>query len=88
MTAAAVLGLTVGHVIQVESEVVIVKSVNRTANTIDVVARGAGSTSAAAHADTTAFTVIGFAGRDLDLKNVESISEGYKRLFKLCSDCF
>lgn len=75
MTAAAIKGLTVGHVLKIESEVVQVKSVNRTANTIDVKGRGLGGTTAAAHADTTAFTVIGFAGLDSDLKNVESISE-------------
>ena len=38
-------------VIKVEDELVVVKSVNRTANTIDVFQRGHGSTTAAAHAD-------------------------------------
>ncbi len=75
MTAAAIKGLTVGHVLKVEDEVVQVKSVNRTANTIDVKGRGLGGTTGAAHANATAFTVIGFAGLDSDLKNVESISE-------------
>jgi hypothetical protein len=75
MTAAAIKGLTVGHVLKVEDEVVQVKSVDRTANTIDVKGRGLGGTTGAAHADTTAFTVIGYAGLDADLKNVESISE-------------
>ena len=75
MTANVLKGLTIGHVLQVGNEVVIIKAVNRTANTIDVYARGAGSTDAAVHADQTAFKVIGFAGNDLDLKNVESMSE-------------
>lgn len=75
MTAAGVNALTVGSVIKVESEVVVVKSVDRTLNTIDVWARGAGGTAAAAHADGVAYTVIGFAGNDTDLKNVESRSE-------------
>lgn len=75
MTAGAIKGLTVGHVLKVGSEVVIVKSVDRAANNIDVYARGAGATTAAAHADATAFTVVGYAGADTDLKNVEAISE-------------
>jgi hypothetical protein len=52
MTAAAVAVLTVGDVLQVENELVIVKSVDRGANTIDVFGRGHGGTSAAAHTDT------------------------------------
>lgn len=75
MTAAAVGILTVGDVLEVESEQVVVSSVDRSANTIDVVARGHGSTSAASHSDTTAFTVIGKAINDTDLKNVESFAE-------------
>lgn len=75
MTAGAIKGLTVGHVLKVENEVVVVKSVNRAANTIDVYGRGEGSTTAAVHADEAAFKVIGFAGNDTDLKNVESVTE-------------
>lgn len=75
MTAAGVKGLTVGHVLLVGSEQVIVKSVNRSANTIDVFARGAGGTTAASHTAGAAFKVIGFAGQDEDLKNVESVNE-------------
>jgi hypothetical protein len=73
--AASIAVLTVGHVLKVGSEVVVVKSVDRTLNTIDVWARGAGGTTAAAQADTTAFSVIGTAINDVDLKNVESFAE-------------
>lgn len=75
MTAASVVGLTIGTVIKVDSEVVVVKSVNRSANTIDVFARGAGGTTAATHATSAAFSIVGYAGRDVDLKSVESVSE-------------
>lgn len=75
MTAAACKGLTVGHVLEIGSERVIVKSVNRTNNTIDVLARGAAGTTAAAHTAGAAFKVVGFAGSDTDLKNVESVNE-------------
>lgn len=75
MTANAVNILVVGSIMKVEDEIVVVKSVNRSAFTIDVWARGAGASAAAAHADTKAFTVEGSAGNDTDLKNVESRSE-------------
>ena len=74
--ASAYLGpLTVGTVIKIEDEIVVVKDVDRSAYTIDVFERGAGSTTGAAHVDTTAYTVIGHAGRDIDLRNVESKAE-------------
>lgn len=75
MTAAAVGILTVGDVMQIENEQVIVSSVDRVANTINLFGRGHASSTAASHADTTAFTVIGKAINDTDLKNVESFSE-------------
>ncbi len=75
MTSTAIGILTVGDVLEVGSEQVIVKSVDRGANTIDVWARGHAGTTGAAHADTTAFSVIGKAINDTDLKNVESFAE-------------
>lgn len=75
MTQAACAVLTVGDVLEVGSEQVIVKSVDRTAYTIDVFDRGHGGTTAAAHADQVSFTVIGTAINDTDLKNVESFAE-------------
>ena len=74
MDAAALIGLTAGHVLQLGSEVVVVKSVNRTANTIDLFSRGAGGTKAAEHAANSTFKVIGFAGSDELLKDVESFN--------------
>jgi hypothetical protein len=75
MTAAAINVLTVGHILEVGSEQVIVKAVDRSANTIDVVARGHGSTSGAAHVDGVAFSVVGAAINPDQLKNVEGFSE-------------
>lgn len=75
MATAAIGILTVGMVLKVEDEVVVVASVDRTAETIDVVSRGFGGSTAASHTDTTAFTVIGTAINDTDLKNVESFAE-------------
>ena len=75
MSAAAVKGLTRGHVLEIGSERVIVKSVNRSNNTIEVFARGAAGTTAAAHTAGAAYKVVGFAGNDTDLKSVESVNE-------------
>lgn len=88
MTADAVKGLTVGHVLKVGDEVVIVKSVDRSANTIDVLARGAGGTTAAAHSAGAAYSVIGFAGEDEDLKNVESVNEKTAAYQNYCQTIF
>jgi len=57
LPAAFIALVTVGDVVKVESKHVVVKSVDRTANTIDVWKRGSGGTTAAAHVDTTAMTI-------------------------------
>jgi hypothetical protein len=68
-------GLTVGHQLRVDNEIVVVARVDRAANTIDVQGRGMSGTTAAIHAADTPFMVLGFAIRDIDLKNVEGVSE-------------
>lgn len=73
--ASSIAGLCIGHVLKVDSEVMVVSAVDKSGNTIDVFARGAGGTTAATHSTGAAFKVIGFAGRDVDLKNVGSVSE-------------
>lgn len=71
----ALAGITIGHVLEIEGEVVIVSAVDRAAGTISVHGRGAGGTTAAGHDSGTSFEVIGFAGNDTDLKNVEAMHE-------------
>lgn len=76
LDSGMIAGLTVGHVLQVNGgEVVIVKDVDRSANTIDVYERAAGSTTAATASSGTVVKVTGFAGADTDLKNVTAMSE-------------
>ena len=77
LTVSAALAnvITVGNVLKIGSEVVVVKSVDRSANTISVFSRGAGGTTAATHAIAAAVDVVSHAGNDTDLKNVESFSE-------------
>jgi len=73
VSASAAKSLTVGHVMKIENEYVIVKSVDRENNTIAVWARGAGGTTAAAHDAATPFKVVSYAGADIDLKNVTGV---------------
>lgn len=68
-------GLTVGHVLEIGGEVVIIKDVDRSSGSVTVHARGAGNTVAKTHANGTAFRVIGFAGNDEDLEKVEGVTE-------------
>ncbi|MCD8295005.1 MAG: DUF5309 domain-containing protein, partial [Clostridia bacterium] len=75
VSSEALAGLTIGHVLDIGGEVVIVKGVDRAAGTISVHQRGEGDTAVASHAAGDAFDVIGFAGDDADLKNVESVTE-------------
>lgn len=77
VAAEALLGLTVGHQLQfgTDGEVVVIKSVDRNAGTIDVYSRGAGGTKAAAHNSGDRFDVIGSAGSDDDLERVEGFNE-------------
>ena len=46
--ASSIAGLSIGHVLQVDSEIVILKAVDKAANTVAVHARGAGGTTAPA----------------------------------------
>ena len=75
MNATAIGIISIGDVLEVENEHVIVSAVDRSANTIDVYGRGHASTTAASHADNVAFSIIGKAINDTDLKNVESFAE-------------
>jgi hypothetical protein len=75
IAAAYLVGLSIGHVLKVDSEVMVISAIDRSGNTIDVHARGAGGTTAATHTTGAAFSVIGFAGRDADLKNVTASNE-------------
>ena len=74
-SATALNGLTIGHVLDIGGEIVVISGISRSAGTISVYKRGDGGSTAAAHSSGAAFEVIGFAGNDTDLKNVESMTE-------------
>jgi len=73
LTVVSSVGLIKGLVLKVEDELVVVNSITN-ATTITVVARGAGGTTAAAHS-AKAYTVIGSAINDIDLKDIGSVTE-------------
>lgn len=61
ITSGTIDRITVGDILLVDSEIVVVKSVDRNANTIDVYERGAGDTSGATHTTSTVAQIIGSA---------------------------
>lgn len=75
VTEAFAKGVTKGHVIRVGGEVMVISSVDRTNNDITVLKRGDAGTTAAAHSAGDVIEVIGFAGSDTDLKDVEGTHE-------------
>lgn len=73
LPVVSTVGLIKGLVLSLGTEIVVVKTVID-ATTIDVVARGAGGSTAQAH-NGVAYTVIGSAINDIDLKDIGSVSE-------------
>ena len=61
ITSGTIDRLTVGDVLLVDSEIVVVKSVDRSGYTIDVYERGAGDTTGATHATSAVAQIIGNA---------------------------
>lgn len=75
INADTLKGLTIGHVLEIDGEVVVISAIDRSAGTVSVYRRGDGGTTAKTHESGAAFEVIGFAGSDDDLKHVESVNE-------------
>ena len=67
-------GLIKGLVLQIESEVVVISAIE-SATKLGVRERGTAGTTAATHAAAVAYTVIGSAIDDQDLKDISSVSE-------------
>ena len=64
ITSGTIDRLTVGDILLVDSEIVVVASVDRSGNTIDVYERGAGDTTGAQHTGTITCKIIGNAHRE------------------------
>jgi len=74
LDVTSTVGLIKGLVLKVESEYVVIASVT-SATKLVVVARGSAGTTAATHAAGVAYTVVGSAINDEDLKDIDSVSE-------------
>lgn len=59
ITAGTIDRVTIGDILLVDSEIVVVSAVDRSGNTIDVYERGAGDTSGATHTTSTVAKIIG-----------------------------
>lgn len=76
--------ITVGDVLLVDSEIVVVKAVDRTGNTIDVYERGAGESSPVAHGVATlTIKVIGNAHEEGKV-DAEAMAEGTTKFTNYC----
>lgn len=84
VSALTIDRITIGDILLVGSEVVVVKSVDRTGNTIDVYERGAGESAAAAHGVAEVIAkVIGSAHREGKVDG-EAIAEGTGKVTNYC----
>ena len=74
VTSGTIDRITVGDILLVDAEIVVVKTVNRGANTIDVYERGAGDTAGATHATSAVAKIIGSAHEEGKV-NGEALAE-------------
>ena len=85
VSSATIDRLTIGDILLVESEIVVVKSVDRGANTIDVYERGAGDSTAVVHPHDATYTakVIGSAHEEGKVQG-EAMAEQTNTLTNYC----
>lgn len=83
ITAGTIDRITVGDILLVGDEIVVVKSVDRSGNTIDVYERGAGDTSGATHATATVAKIIGSAHVE-GTANAEAMAETTGKVTNYC----
>ena len=87
ITSATIDRLTVGDILLIEDEIVVVSSVDRSGNTIDVYERGAGDSTGAVHTGTLTVKIIGSAHVE-GTANAEAMAEttgkvtNYTQLFE------
>jgi len=87
ITSATISRLTVGDILLVESEIVVVSAVDRSGNTINVYERGAGDTTGVAHSGTITAKIIGSSHVE-GTANAEAMAEttgkvtNYTQLFE------
>jgi len=83
ITAGTIDRITVGDILLVDSEIVVVKSVDRTGNTIDLYERGAGDTAGATHSSAATATIIGNAHIEGTV-DAEAMAEQTEKVSNYC----
>jgi hypothetical protein len=83
VTVGTIDRITIGDILLVDSEIVVVKAVDRTGNTIDVYERGAGDTNGATHTSATVAKVIGNTHEEGKVQG-EAMAEDTGKLTNYC----
>jgi hypothetical protein len=83
ITSGTIDRITVGDILLVDDEIVVVSAVNRGGNTIDVYERGAGDTTGATHTSATVCKVIGSAHVE-GTANAEAMAETTGKVTNYC----
>lgn len=83
ITSGTIDRITVGDILLVDSEIVVVSAVDRSGNTIDVYERGAGDTSGATHTTSTVAKIIGSSHVE-GTANAEAMAETTGKVTNYC----
>lgn len=83
ITSGTIDRITIGDILLVDSEIVVVSAVDRTGNTIDVYERGAGDTSGATHSSAATAKIIGNANIE-GTADVTAMAEQTAKLTNYC----
>jgi len=83
ITSGTIDRITVGDILLVDDEIVVVSAVDRSGNTIDVYERGAGDTSGATHTSATVAKIIGSAHVE-GTANAEAMAETTGKVTNYC----
>jgi len=83
ITAGTIDRITVGDILLVDSEIVVVSAVDRSGNTIDVYERGAGDTAGATHTTSTVAKIIGSSHVE-GTANAEAMAETTGKVTNYC----
>lgn len=83
ITSGTIDRITVGDILLVDSEIVVVSAVDRSGNTIDVYERGSGDTAGATHTSATVAKIIGSAHVE-GTANAEAMAETTGKVTNYC----
>lgn len=84
VSSAHIDRITIGDVLKVENEIVVVKAVDRSGNTIDVYERGAGESVAVAHGELAITAKVVGNAHEEGKTNAEAMAEGTNKFTNYC----